>query len=205
MSTKPVCVLWLTWSSMVALPSDVDGFQAVEQLRTPAPVEALVYVRPFALARGYRWSAVDDEPETSAGFIVVVSVDTQYVVPRSGPSPILFVGDRMLQALNSGSGSGHVIGLVPGVADLSDVPFWFGSFAPPDQVSPQFVRNERARAEEAGIRPFRPEQIREATREPIRAADLEELLRGELAELVLTYAPDEEYLARKWRLPGAGN
>ena len=161
----------------------VQGGNYQEGVGTPAAVEDLVYVRPFALSRGYRWSPGYDEPETG---------------------PILYVGDRMLQTLNFGHTSGHVIGLIPGRVDLSATPIWFGAPASSGRgVTPRSIRSERAQATKAGIRPFSAKQIESVTKPAIVVTNLQTLLRGELADLVLEYAPEEGHLARKWRLPEA--
>jgi len=182
----------------------VQGGNYQEGVGTPAAVEDLVYVRPFALSRGYRWSPVYDEPETDIGFIIVLRVNPQLVIPRDEPGPILYVGDRMLQTLNFGHTSGHVIGLIPGRVDLSATPIWFGAPASSGRgVTPRSIRSERAQATKAGIRPFSAKQIESVTKPAIVVTNLQTLLRGELADLVLEYAPEEGHLARKWRLPEA--
>lgn len=194
----------LLWSTTV-FPINACASQEVnyEVLRTPAPVEDLVYMRPFTLSQGYRWSSVNDEPETDRGVIVVLRVDPKLVIPRNSPSPILYAGDRMLQALNFGHTSGHVIGLLPGKVDLSETLIWFGPPTAPSRVTPKSIRVERAQAEEAGIHPFSTEKIESVTKPAIFETDLADLLRGALADLVLQYAPEEGDLARKWRLPEA--
>jgi hypothetical protein len=174
-----------------------------ESVRTPAPVEDLVYVRPFALSRGYRWSSINDEPKSDRGFIVVLRVDPKLVIPRNAPSYILYAGDRMLQALNFGHTSGHVIGLIPGEVDLSKTLFWFGPPTTPGRVTPKSIRAERVQAEEAGILPFPAKKIESVMKPAIVTTSLSALLRSELADLVLEYAPKEGDLARKWRLPEA--
>lgn len=200
--------LWILWSAVFwaalagsAVP--LAAQEAEEAPRTPAPVDSLVYVRPFTLSEGYRWSSVYDEPPTDTGMIVVLRVDPELVVPRNGPSPLLYAGDRLLQTLNSGYTSGYVIALVPGEDDLSETLIWFGPPAAPGRITPASIRAERERAEEAGIRPFPAERIDSVTRPLVQAMNLEDLLRGPLADLVLEYAPEEADLARKWRLPEA--
>lgn len=192
---------WSTTAcSMSALAQqDADS----EAASTPVRVEDIVYVRPFALSEGYRWSAVNDEPNTDMGYIVVLRVDPKLVAPRNAVSPILYAGDRMLQALNFGHISGHVIGLIPGQDDLSEMPIWFGSPTTPGRVTSESIRAEQSQARTVGIRPFSPEQIERVTQPAIVATNLKSLLRGELADLVLQYAPEEDGLARKWRLPEA--
>lgn len=197
--------VWILLLIMPTFATSGLAFQEAEQetARTPAPVEELVYARPFVLSQGYRWTAVEDEPEADIGVIVVLRVSQELVIPRNSPSPILYAGDRMLQALNFGHTSGHVIGLIPGDIDLAETLIWFGSATAPGRVTPRSIQAERARAEESGIRPFSAEQIRHVAQPAINAVDLEALLRGELADLVLEFAPEEGALVRKWRLPEA--
>lgn len=202
---KLIILFWILLWSTTVFPINACAAQEVnyEVVRTPAPVEDLVYMRPFALSQGYRWYSVPDEPETDRGVIVVLRVDPRLVIPRNAPSPILYAGDRMLQALNFGHTSGHVIGLIPGEVDLSETLIWFGPPTLPSRVTPKLIRAERAQAEEASIRPFSAEKIESVTKPAIVETNLADLLRGELADLVLQYAPEEGDLARKWRLPEA--
>lgn len=198
-------LFWILFWSTQACSMNAFAFQEVEYeaARTPVPVEDLVYMRPFALSQGYRWSSVSNEPETDRGVIVVLRVNPKFVIPRDAPSPILYAGDRMLQALNFGHTSGHVIGFIPGEVDLSKTLFWFGPPTTPGRVTPKSIRAERVQAEEAGILPFPAEKIESVTKPAIVTTSLDALLRGELADLVLEYAPEEAHLARKWRLPEA--
>lgn len=198
-------LFWILFWSTQACSMNAFAFQEVEYeaARMPAPVENIVYARPFALSQGYRWSSVYDELETDIGVIIVLRVDPKLVIPRNGPGPILYAGDRMLQALNFGHTSGHVIGLIPGKVNLSETLIWFGSPTAPGRVSPQSIRAKRAQAEKAGIRPFSAKQIESVMKPAIVTTSLKALLRGELADLVLEYAPKEGGLARKWRLPEA--
>jgi len=205
MKEKLRILLWIFFWSTTGFSTNAFAQQNAdsEAASTPVRVEGLVYARPFALSQGYRWSSVDDEPESDIGYIVVLRVDPELVVPRNSVSPILYAGDRMLQSLNFGHTSGHVIGLVPGQVDLSETPFWIGPPITPGRVTAQSIRNEQDQARKAGIRPFSPEQIESATQPAIVTTNLNALLRGELADLVLRYAPEEGDLARKWRLPEA--
>ena len=198
------CILF-SGAAVLAASANTNAQEVTKQeARTlPAPVDDLVYARRFTLTEGYRWGWRADEPATKVGVIVVLRVDPQLVIPRNSLSPILYARDRMLQALNFGHKSGHVIGLIPGEVNLSETLIWFGSPTAPGRVTPQSIRAERAQAEKAGIRPFPATKIERATKAPVEAPDLDSLLRGELADLVLEYAPEESNLARKWRLPEA--
>jgi hypothetical protein len=205
MMVKLIILFWtLFWST---LPFSLNAFAykevKSEAVRTPAPVEDLVYARPFALSQGYLWTSVPDEPETDIGVIVVLRVDPKLVIPRNEPSPILYAGDQMLQALNFGHTSGHVIGLIPGKVNLSETLIWFGPPTSPGRVTPQSIQAEREQAKKAGIRTFSAKKIKSVTKQAIVTTSLKDLLRGELADLVLKYAPEEGDLARKWRLPEA--
>lgn len=196
-------LFWILFWSMSAFSMNAFGLQETEYDGMPAPVDNIVYVRPFALSQGYRWFSVNDEPKADKGVIVVLRVDPKLVIPSNGLSPILYAGDRMLQALNFGHTSGHVIGLIPGEVDLSQTPIWFGPPTAPGRITQQSIKAERAAAEKAGIRPFSAKRIETVTQPAIIVPDLRSLLREALAELVLEYAPQERGLARKWRLPEA--
>lgn len=194
-------LFWLLFLSSTPCALYAFACQEVEVARTPTQVQDIVYARPFVLSQGYRWSST--EPETQTGVIVVLRVDPELVVPRNEPTPILYAGDRMLHALNFGHTSGFVIGLIPGEIVLSETPFWFGSANSPGRMTRELIRVELTQAQEAGVRPFSAVRSDSVMRPTIEATNLEDLLRGELADLVLEYAPDEGDLARKWRLPEA--
>lgn len=198
-------LFWILFWSTPAFYMNAFALEEVkyEAVHTPAPVEDLVYARPFALSKGYRWTGVNDEPETEKGMIVVLRVNPKLVIPRNAPSPILYAGDRMLQTLNFGHTSGHVIALIPDEIDLSKILIWFGPPTSPGRITPKSIQAERVQAQEAGIRPFSAEKIKSVTKPAVVVHSLSVLLRGELADLVLEYAPEEGHLARKWRLPEA--
>lgn len=168
----------------------------------PVAVEDLLYARPFALASGYRFSGNQEEPATIKGLIVVLRVDPSLVVPTESPEPILYAGDQPVQRLNWGHPSGHVIGIIPGAFDLATQPVWFGEPEISSRSTPERKNAERARAN-ARMKAFGAEKVKQSTRAPVESEDFAALLRGEIAELVLEYAPQESELARKWRLPEA--
>ena len=107
------------------------------------------------------------------------------------------------KGLNHGHESGHVIGIIPGDLDLAAAPIWFGQPGLPERATAKSIRAERALAEESNIQPFSAAIVESVTKAPMDAPDLASLLRGEIAELVLQFSPQEKHLAEQWRLPVA--
>ena len=172
---------------------------------TPAAVIDILEIQPFGLKTGYQYGWLQSRPFVSDGLLVVLRVDPSYVVPRNTGEPILYAGDRTVQRLNQGQGSGYVIGIIPGELDLASAPIWFGRPGLPERVTPKVIDEERALAESAGIKAFGPDKVKGALRDAIEAEDLAALLRGPAADLVLKYSPDEKHLAETWRLPTTGS
>lgn len=171
---------------------------------TPAAAIDILEIQPFRLREGYQYDWLENRPYVSDGLLVVLRVDPSHVLPRDVAEPVLYAGDRTVQRLNQGHGSGYVIGIIPGDIDLTAEPIWFGRPELPERVTPDVIKAERTLAESAGIKPFPADRIKNALRGAIEADDLAALLRGPAADLVLEYAPDERALAETWRLPTTG-
>ena len=118
---------------------------------TPAPIKGIVAARPFRLEVPFAYTWSKDRVMVSAGTLVVLDVDPALVVPRDTLEPVLYAGDVPVQRLNHGNKSGRVIGLVPGDVDVTSVPIWFGTPELPGRVTAAMAREERARAEKAGV------------------------------------------------------
>lgn len=170
----------------------------------PAPVEDLLFAQPFELADGYRPGWPPDAAPITSGTIIVIRADPGLTEPRQAPTPILYAGDRMVHTLNTGRESGVLIGIVPGAIDLAGMPIWFGPPRIPGTIDEKTIDTDREAALEAGIRSVTDQDVEEASRQAVRAPDLATLLREDLAELVLEFAPEEKHLAAKWRLPEVG-
>lgn len=171
---------------------------------TPAAVEDVVYVRPFTLENGFRFDWSKERPLVTTGTLLVLKVDKDLVIPRQAAEPVLYVGDGTAQRVNHGNESGHVIAIVPGDVDWSKAAIWFGTPELPERVDAAIVKTERALADKAGIKPFSTEQINAAAAkggERLNVADLDALLRGQVAELILEYSPQEKHLADAFRVP----
>ena len=171
---------------------------------TPAAVDELVYVRPFTLEQPFKYVWCKERPNITTGTLLVLKVDKALVVPRDAAMPVLFVGDKPAQCINHGHKSGHVIAVVPGEVDLIKTPIWFGTPGLPYRTDKVKAQAERALATRAGIKPFAKEAVAQAQArggERINAVDMSALLRGEVAELILKYSPDEKHLADGFRVP----
>ncbi len=83
-----------------------------------------------------------DRPLVSAGYLVVVEADQELTVQRQGLGPVLFVGEWPVEVLNSGRGSGRVVGIVPVPLDLLASPIFY---AVPDFL-PESLPPSTARA-----------------------------------------------------------
>ena len=157
---------------------------------TPAAVEDVVYAAPFVLNEGFTSDWRLERPRVTRGHLVVLKVAPDLVYPRQTAEPVLYAGDQTVERLNVGYPSGYVVGIVPGTADLSRVPLWFGTPALPESVDARAVKLEHSRAAAAGIGPLPADRVRAALRERLVLRDKLDLLR-EAGALVQIYAPDE--------------
>ena len=171
---------------------------------TPAAVADLVYARTFTLEKGFKFFWCKEKPNVTTGALLVLKVDKALVIPRAMPMPVLYVGDRTAQPINSGHKSGWVIAIVPGKVDLTRQPIWFGTPDLPSRVDAKKAKSERALADKAGIKPFSKEKVKAAQAkggEQLTLTDMSALLRGVVASLIEEYSPDEKNLADDFRRP----
>jgi hypothetical protein len=155
---------------------------------------------------GYKHDWRKERPMVTAGTLVVLKINPDLVVPRQTAEPVLYAGNQTVQRLNSGHESGHLIVIIPGKVDLTQIPIWFGRPELPERVDANMIKSERALAEAANIQPFAVQKVQEAGikgGEHLEVFDLHTLLRDHVAELVLQYSPHEKHLAETWRLPAA--
>lgn len=197
---------WLFFINVLSfstLAAAADAPPDINKLVTPAAVEDVVYIAPFALEQGYGYDWRQERPFIKSGTLVVFQVNPDYVYPRNAAEPVLYAGTQTAQRLNQGNESGFVIAIIPGEIELSREPVWFGAPELPERVNAETIAAERATAEKAGIRPFEADKVQAVTQERIGASDLAALLREPVAELLLKYSPQEKALAETWRLPVA--
>jgi len=168
-----------------------------EMPATPAPVDEIVYARPFRSEQPMPFAWRAGTPEINEGQILVLRVSPALVQPRQSAEPVLYVGDQTAERINTGLVSGHLIVIVPGKPDLCHSPIWFGTPALPERVDVDTIAAERALASAARIGPRPCAEVGKALvsgGDRLRVSSREDLLRR-LAPLIQRYAPDEADLA----------
>jgi hypothetical protein len=135
--------------------------------------------------------------------LLVLRVNPDLVFARQMAEPVLYVGNQTAERMNVGFESGYVVAIVPGEIDLEKALIWFGDPDLPERVTVEIIREQRAKAKAANIKPFSAEQVRAARRaggETFAGADLDALHRH-AAGLILEYAPDERERAEGFMAP----
>jgi hypothetical protein len=180
---------------------------ATENQIAASGVRGVLFARPFTLSQSYEHTWRAERPTVSSGWVCVLDVNPELVVPTQGYEPVLFVGNQTAERINHGDGSGRLVVIVPSPLDAKsgspalDVfagPIWFGTPRLPEQVDARAVADEFAAARRVGIRPIAPEKIATARQQGgalVQFADRTELERY-AATLVQTWAPDETELAQ---------
>lgn len=180
-----------------------DGGAGIQAVVTPAPVVDVALIHPFTLRDGFNYDWRQERPFVRSGLLVVLKVNPDLVSPHDAAEPVLYAGTTTAQRLSQGDASGYVIALVPEEIDLAAQPVWFGSPSLPEWANATTIRAERAKADQAGVRPFDASRVKSVTKERLQANDLAALLRDRVADVLLTYSPQEQALADMWRLPVA--
>jgi hypothetical protein len=164
-----------------------------------APVRGILYAQPFALEQPttHWWRA--ERMSYTAGWIVVLDVDGDFVKPTARAEPVLYVGHQTAERVNHGDKCGRVIAVVPGepgndgfpALDLASAKVWFGTPALPEQIDAAAL--EQAFAEAAGATPFSEAEIAEARAHAGSGIVFQtrEELDQQAARLVAEYCPEE--------------
>ena len=175
------------------------------------PIRELLYAVPFRVDKPFVHAWRKERPLVSAGYLLVLSVDPQYVRPRETPEPVLYAGDQSLERVNHGFESGRVVAILPaapdadgGVAlDLAHTPFWFGAPDLPERVDASEVSRQRAAAGADKLREFTADEVAAARRrggEMLRCARREDL-EARAGLLVLEHSPEEHELGEELLMP----
>lgn len=181
----------------------------------PAPVDPggvrdVLYARPFVLEQGYANTWREEQPLVTAGWLLVLEVDTDRVVPRQMLEPVLYVQGDTAESINQGWPSGRVVVLAPAPegadgkpAALESLRAWFGPPELPERIDQADLALEGARADELGLAAFAPERFAAARARGGALLELPDRIPLErlAAELVLEFAPGEEQLARSLLVP----
>lgn len=144
------------------------------------------------------WRA--EQPQFSAGWLVVLRVDHELVRPRQAKEPVLVVGDETAERLNVGFESGRVVALIPGDVDLASAPIFFAPPALPEELTRDDVLAMRSAAQEEGVSPVGAASLAAVLGAPLRFPTQDEL-RVFAADLIEQHAPDEVDLVRGLRAP----
>lgn len=193
-----------TWISIPAVVATIAVAAPPSVPTTPASVRDIVYVQPFQLDQGYEYAWREEKPTLTEGYLVVLKVHPEFVYPRQSAEPVLFAGDETVERINVGYPSGMVVAVIPGRADLARTPIWFGEPGLPEQVNAAKIREAKAAADAANIRPLGKEKVDAASAgraEPVRFAD-REALRAEAGRLIKQFSPEEAQLADSMINPG---
>lgn len=172
---------------------------------TPAPVLDLISAQPIILNQPYAFDWSAERPQVSAGYLLVLSVNPDYVFARQTEEPILFVGSGTAERINNGYESGKVVAFVPSAVDekgqltldLKTSMIWFGTPGLPEQVDAAMAASEVTLAQRAGIQPFSAAKVNQALAaggNQLQLADKVQLL-GEAGKAILAHSPQEKDLA----------
>ena len=156
-------------------------------------VHGLLFAEPFRLAQPYAHTWRSERPQVREGWLLVLEVERDLVVPRQLAEPVLFVGAQTAERVNQGDVAGRLVVIVPGALDPAADPAWFGAPMLPERVFAATVAGELAGARRAGVPALAlaPATRPDALGHPrLELADRTALERH-AAELVRVWAPEE--------------
>jgi hypothetical protein len=175
-------------------------------------VRGLLFAEPFRLAEPYAHSWRAERPAVNAGWLLVLEVDPDVVVPRQLAEPVLVVGGQTAERVNQGDVSGRLVVIVPaafdarrGLPDLdpSSAKAWFAEPALPEQTDAAALAGAAKAADAAGVTALaegprtRPGAVSDRLVElPGRTA-----LERRAAELIAVWSPAELELAQTLLAP----
>lgn len=163
---------------------------------TPAPISELIAARPFTAETPWPTDWREDRAPVREGWIVLLRVPHEFVVPRQTQEPILYAGATTVERLGNFIEEGVVLAIVPatprsnavpghgaesaeGMRPLAQIAFWYGTPGLPEQVGVTDISREVASAEKAGIRPRSAAEVARALERggvALKVADRAELL-----------------------------
>jgi hypothetical protein len=204
----PVLLVGLLAAGVAAFVRGLPADPPPLPLALPAGGIDVLYARPFTLQVPalHAWEAA--QPRYDAGWVVVLGVDPQLVVPRQTAEPILFVGDRTAERVNFGHESGRVVAIVPSARDasgraaldLSAAPIYFGAAGLPEQVDAARASAELAAARARGVQPPSAAALTGITHPQVDFTDDWDL-RLWCSDLIERWSPQEADLVAGLRAP----
>lgn len=191
--------------------------QSSEPASRAAPAGAnsvlgLLHAEPFHLATPYTHSWRAERPSVSSGWLLVLAVDPEVVVPRQTAEPVLVVGLQTAERINHGDVSSRLVVIVPatfdaarGLPDLDPAraPAWFAAPALPEQTDAAALARAAQSARSAGVQPLEagPRTRPGAVSQRLTVLPDRTALERHAAELVALWSPEEFELARALRAP----
>jgi hypothetical protein len=190
-------------AAIVAAPAPSSGIPAVPA--TPAPLLDLISAQPIVLTEPFRYEWMPEKPVVSAGYLLVLASQPDFLYARQTEEPILFVGSVSAERINNGYESGKVIVFAPSevdekgelTLDLKSTMMWWGSPSGSRNLDAAVVASERLQAQRAGLKPFSAAKVDQALAAgggKLHLQSKTELL-GEAGKLIMTYSPYEKDVA----------
>ena len=176
------------------------------------PVRDIVFAQAFQLDKPYTHAWRKEQPKVSAGYVLVLAVDPEFVRPQQLAEPVLYVGDQTAERINAGDVSGRLVVLVPSSSnsrgevalDLSKALIWFGIAELPERVDASQVNAELSAARQKGMKPLSEQKVRAALQRGGSVLHLldREALERKVATLLQEYSPNETDLIRGLSMSG---
>jgi hypothetical protein len=176
------------------------------------PVRDIVFAQAFRLDKPYTHAWRKEQPQVSAGYVLVLAVDPEFVRPQQVAEPVLYVGDQTAERINAGDVSGRLVVLVPSSSnsrgevalDLSRALIWFGAAELPERVDTAQVNAEQGAAQKKGVKPLAEQNVRAALSRGGSVLHLanREALERKVAALLQEYSPNETDLIRGLSISG---
>ncbi|MEO0481482.1 MAG: hypothetical protein AAF196_18580 [Planctomycetota bacterium] len=161
----------------------------------------IVFARPFQVAKPFRHVWHHEEPLVDSGFLVVLDAGDRDLRPRQNKESVLQIGGCVVDRINTGEGSGHLVVIVPEVDSLFGKPAFFGKPDLPEQMTAQKRSDALAEAVQFGNVAAGETEIRATMVEGLLEVADDFELRLAAIDLVERFAPDEEALISGWRVP----
>lgn len=165
------------------------------------PVRDVLFAQLFQLDKPYTHNWRKEQPRVSAGYILVLAVDPEFVRPVQTAEPVLYVGNQTAERINAGDVSGRLLVIVPSTfdsrgavaLDLNTAPIWFGAPELPERIDAAQVGAEVSSALAKGVKPLPRQRIRAALSRGGKTLHLasRETLELKLAALLREYSPNE--------------
>jgi hypothetical protein len=132
---------------------DLDSSLDLPTVATAELPVNLVYARAFELGvpAQHMWSA--EQAIYSEGVLVVLEANPTWLAPRQSAEPVIYVGDQVLERINTGYPSGQLVGIVPGMSleELANAPIFFGQPALPESIGAEHISAELGAAVTSGL------------------------------------------------------